>query len=68
MQKHGGGGAASATAEGRDKPNACYLTMEDFSQGLLRVSEEREASVRKGFTSTSESCRWEELPHSPLWP
>lgn len=53
VQTHGGGGFSSGGAG----MNAAYLTMEDFSQGLLRVSEERETSVMNSahsFKSKSE--------------
>lgn len=48
VQTHGGGGFSSGGAG----MNAAYLTMEDFSQGLLRVSEERETSVMNSAHSS----------------
>lgn len=62
----------AATARGKKKNRMRpYLTMDDFSQGLLRVSEERETSVMNSAHSfESISQRWqatdEKVPHSPL--
>lgn len=72
VQRHGGGGFSNCRW-GVGGGMHHYLTMEDFSQGLLRVSEERETSVMNSahsFESTSQCCGWqhgeEKVPHSPL--